>query len=301
MSTEPPVPSDDGAPDADAAYCATLDAVGEVLREQARSWAAQLRLVAQLDTLSRRARHGTAQFVQLEMAGSWQIGQLTATRWQWESERMHEALPLTLDMLERGDLLVHQATVLLQRTRHCTPEVARAVEASVLPAGAELIPADLTRRVDRAVLQVESEQPIRLRPSSGTRRLQPSATRSPSRCRTAWGLAGAVLTASSSPPGSRASTSSSGASAVPTANRGWSARQSSAAPTCSPPCPRWSWPAPPRTGRAPHRQPRGRERPVPVDPRPEQLAAQVVLNVHAPCRPCSTWAARPAPSTATDR
>lgn len=46
--------------DLDAAYCATLDAVGEVLREQARSWAAQLRQVAQLDTLSRRARHGTS-------------------------------------------------------------------------------------------------------------------------------------------------------------------------------------------------------------------------------------------------
>ena len=92
------------------------------------------------------------------MAGSWQIGQLTATRWQWESERMHDALPQTLAMLDRGDLLVHQATVLLHRTRHCTADVARAVEASVLPDGADLVPADLARRVDRAVLQIESEQ-----------------------------------------------------------------------------------------------------------------------------------------------
>lgn len=158
MSTEPAVSSQDEARDPDEAYVATLDAVTALLREQARSWAAQLRLVGQLDTLSHAARHGTAQFLQLEMAGSWQIGQLTATRWQWESERMHEALPRTLAMLERGDLLVHQATVLLHRTRHCTPEVARAVEAEVLPDGADLIPADLTRRVDRTVLRIESEQ-----------------------------------------------------------------------------------------------------------------------------------------------
>ena len=43
---------------------------------------------------------------------------------------MHDALPRTLAMLERGDLLVHQATVLLHRTRHCTTEVARILRAS---------------------------------------------------------------------------------------------------------------------------------------------------------------------------
>ncbi len=99
MSTDPLVPPDEPR-GSDAAYGAALDAVTELLREQARSWATQLRLVAELEVLARRARHGTAQFVQLEMSGSWQIGQLTATRWQWESERMHDALPRTLSMLE---------------------------------------------------------------------------------------------------------------------------------------------------------------------------------------------------------
>jgi len=183
----------DELPTADAAYCATLDEVTELLREQARSWARQLRLVAQLDTLSRRARHGTAQFVQLEMAGSWQIGQLTATRWQWESERVHDALPRTLAMLERGDLLVHQAVVLLHRTRHCTPDVARAVEASVLPAGAELVPADLTRRVDRAVLRIESEQADAAEQRHADAAAQRHTFAKP--LQDGMGLAGAVLTA----------------------------------------------------------------------------------------------------------
>ena len=54
-------------------------------------------------------------------------------------------------------LLEHQARVLLHRTRHCTVEVAQAVEVQVLPEAAPLCPADLARRVDRAVLRVEAE------------------------------------------------------------------------------------------------------------------------------------------------
>ncbi len=195
MPADPSVPAGDDQHDRDAAYCATLDAVSDVLREQARAWARQLRLVGQLDTLARGARTGTAQFVQLEMAGSWQIGQLTATRWQWESERMHDALPRTLAMLERGDLLVHQATVLLHRTRSCTPEVARAVEASVLPAGADLVPSDLSRLVDRTVLQVESEQADAA--AAEQRHAEAAAQRHTfaKPLQDGMGLAGAVLTA----------------------------------------------------------------------------------------------------------
>ncbi len=198
MSTRPTVAPDDEpcAPnDLDAAYCALLDEVAEELREQARSWARRLRLVARVEELSRRAPSGSVQFLQLEAAGSWQVGQLTATRWLWESERMHDALPRTLAMLDDGDLLVHQATVLLHRTRHCTPQVARAVEDRLLPAGAALVPSDLTRRVDRAVLQVESEQ------ADATAAEQRHADAAAERhtfakpLPDAMGLAGAVLTA----------------------------------------------------------------------------------------------------------
>ena len=117
-----------------------------------------LRLVAQVDVLARKAAQGTAQFVQLEMAGAWQVGQLTASRWLWESERMHDALPQTLAMLDA-------ATCSSTRRRCCCTAPATARRRSpgrsrrrLLPAGAALVPADLARRVDRAVLQVESEQ-----------------------------------------------------------------------------------------------------------------------------------------------
>jgi hypothetical protein len=142
----------------DAAQVAALDAVRERLVGDARSWAAQ---IDELTGIALRAEQSGAQVrrtLALELAGSWQIGQLTAERWLAEAERLAGALPLTLSMLRSGTLLRHQASVLLHQTASATTEVARAVEAQVLPAGAGLCPGDLRRRVDRVRLRIESEQ-----------------------------------------------------------------------------------------------------------------------------------------------
>lgn len=72
------------------------------------------------------------------------------------AERFRTHLPQTLLALEAGVLLVHQAGVLLHRTGHCTSQVARQVEAVVLPSAAGVCPADLRRQVDRAVLRAEA-------------------------------------------------------------------------------------------------------------------------------------------------
>ncbi len=85
--------------------------------------------------------------------------------------------------------------MLLQRTRHCSAEVARAVEAAVLPAGADLVPADLARRVDRAVLRIESEQ---AEASAAEQRHADAAAQRHTFAKPlqdGMGLAGAVLTA----------------------------------------------------------------------------------------------------------
>ena len=91
------------------------------------------------------------------MAGSWQVSQLTATRWDMEAERFERCLPQTLQALEAGCVLVHQARVLLHRTQHCAEAVAQAVEHEILPIAGGLCPSDLSKRVDRAVLRIESE------------------------------------------------------------------------------------------------------------------------------------------------
>ena len=150
------LPDDDVLSPEQAAQVRSLDAVHAALVAEAKSWAAR---IAELSALAARASKAGAQTrrtLALELAGSWKVGQLTAERWIAEAERFYDALPLTLSMLGAGTLLEHQATVLLHRTAECTPEVARAVEAAVLPDGAALCPSDLQRQVEQARLRIES-------------------------------------------------------------------------------------------------------------------------------------------------
>src|SRR5688572_27604864 len=138
MSTDP-VLDGELSPE-DAAQVASLDAVRDRLVADARSWAAQLEELSALAARAERAGPQVRRTLAMELAGSWQVGQLTAERWLGEAERFVDALPLTLSMLGSGGLLVHQAKVLLHRTKLATPQVARAVEAAVLPGGADLCP-----------------------------------------------------------------------------------------------------------------------------------------------------------------
>lgn len=75
--------------------------------------------IAQLNELAalsdRQQLAGVPQFRALELAGSWNVGQVTAERWLGEADRFATALPITLGMLETGALLCHQASVLLRR------------------------------------------------------------------------------------------------------------------------------------------------------------------------------------------
>src|SRR5687767_14256160 len=132
-----------------AAQVASLDAVHGSLVAEAQGWAARIEHCSALAARADKAGPQTCRTLALELAGSWKVGQLTAERWVAEAERFHDALPLTLSMLRAGDLLVHQAKKLLHGTTYCTPQVARAVEAQVLPAGAALCPSDLEREVKR--------------------------------------------------------------------------------------------------------------------------------------------------------
>jgi len=138
---------------------ALLDGVCSDLALDARSWGQRIRRVQRFAELCQAATaSGVEQFPQLELAAAWRIGQQTATRWLGEAEHFRTHLPQTLLALESGTLLVHQASALLHRTLHCTPSVALAVEAALLPTAAALCPSDLRKRVDKAVLRAESAQ-----------------------------------------------------------------------------------------------------------------------------------------------
>jgi hypothetical protein len=135
-----------------------LDASAESLRADARSLAARVRALHELIALSEHPDEpGERRFLELEVAGSCRVGQLTAGRWLGEAERYVTALPLTLSLLETGELLPLQATAVLHATSNVTPELARAAEAEVLPAGCALCPSDLKRKLTRVVLRLEAE------------------------------------------------------------------------------------------------------------------------------------------------
>ena len=137
-----------------------LDAVRAALEADARSWAAQVEATAGLVAASRSstAVSGERSFVELEIAGSWAVGQATATRLMVEAEHLTGCLPQTLAALSDGRLLVHQGRVLLHVTRHCDPGIARRVEAEVLASGgADLCPADLRATATAVLLRLESE------------------------------------------------------------------------------------------------------------------------------------------------
>jgi hypothetical protein len=141
------------------AQLAGIDAVDEGLAADARSWAAQLHTIIALAQRSAACPDPMdARFLVMELAGAWRISQLTAGRWVTDAERIGQALPITLQLLEQGRLYRHQAAVLLHRTRSCDAAIARAVEAELLPDAATLSPSDLAKAVDRAVLRLSSEQ-----------------------------------------------------------------------------------------------------------------------------------------------
>ena len=138
---------------------AALDDVRATLRDDARSWARQLRATAALTAAARAGGGADRAFVELEIAGSWSVGQATATRLMVEAEHMTACLPATLALLETGGLLVHQARVLLHLTRAADPELARQVELEVLAVDdvEVLCPADLRALATRVLLRLESE------------------------------------------------------------------------------------------------------------------------------------------------
>ncbi|TAL14942.1 MAG: HNH endonuclease [Frankiales bacterium] len=136
----------------------SLQAVADDLAADARSWARQLTEIATMAWRAQQAGGSASRELPMELAGSWQISQLTAERWIGEAERFRDALPLTLELLGEGRLLRHQAVAVRQELDPCTPEIARATEAEVLPAGAELCPTDLRRQLKRVRLRIEREQ-----------------------------------------------------------------------------------------------------------------------------------------------
>ena len=140
-----------------AAQNTALDALRGREATRAQLFAGDVRLLVELGELvPGQARWSELeQFVDLELAGTLVLGRTAATNRFCDAVRLAAALPVTVRLLEAGTLFVHQALMVLRKTRNCPEEVSRLVESRVLPECLGLCPADLGRRVETEVLKVE--------------------------------------------------------------------------------------------------------------------------------------------------
>ena len=128
---------------------------------EARRFAEDVDRLVRLERLSVRGG-STERGLELELAGTLRIGQQAAALRLADARRLHDALPLTLGCLSTGALLLPQARIVLDETRHCSDLVAAAAERRVL-AGlgrdelAGWTARRLRSRLKAAVLAVEAE------------------------------------------------------------------------------------------------------------------------------------------------
>jgi hypothetical protein len=94
----------------------------------------------------------------MDVAGSCDVSQLTASSWLDDAEHLVHRLPGTLALLEAGELLLPQAQVLITETRGLSAEACAQVEERVLPTAVRRTPARLRDHVRRAVLALDAEQ-----------------------------------------------------------------------------------------------------------------------------------------------
>ncbi len=98
---------------------------------EAARYAEDVDRLVRLERLSLRSG-STERGLEMELAGTLRIGQQAAALRLGDARRLTDALPLTLAALGTGALLVPQARIVLEETRHCTEPVAAAAERRVL-------------------------------------------------------------------------------------------------------------------------------------------------------------------------
>lgn len=141
-----------------------LEELTEMQRTRARAFAAESRVLARLE--SRTSREGWQakspyESLVLEVAGSCLIGQRAASDRIDDATHLVRQLPVLLDELEAGRVLLPQARVLIDETRPCTPAVCAEVESRVRVAAQTLAPGPLRQRVRALILAVDSEEAAR--------------------------------------------------------------------------------------------------------------------------------------------
>ena len=99
---------------------------------------------------------GVSEFFPDELAHVLNLGRGTAAFRARRARTWQESLPATLDAMKRGRIDERRAGVLADALQHAKPELARAVEAGLLPEAADLSLAELRRRALAALAELDA-------------------------------------------------------------------------------------------------------------------------------------------------
>jgi hypothetical protein len=148
----------------DPVWDETLDELVEVQRERGRGFAREARLLARLEAKTTRAgwrAEWPYDSLILEVAGSCLIGQNAASERIDSAVHLVRRLPVLLDELDAGRVLLPQARVLIEETRQCSAAVCAEVESRIRTDAQTLAPGALRRRVRALVLAVDADEAAR--------------------------------------------------------------------------------------------------------------------------------------------
>jgi hypothetical protein len=148
----------------DPVWDATCDELAEIQRGRGREFARESRLLARLEAKTTRGDWQAEEpydSLVMEVAGTCLIGQNAAAARIEAAVQLVRNLPVLLDELDAGRVLLPQARVLIEETKPCTPEVCAEVESRIMAEAATLLPGVLRRRVRALILAVDADEAAR--------------------------------------------------------------------------------------------------------------------------------------------
>ena len=143
---------------------AALDELADLQRSKARQFAAEARVLARLEVGTTRGdwqAEAPYDSLLLDVAGTALIGQQAAHARIEQAVHLVRRLPRLLDELDRGQVWVPQARVVIEETLHLSPTVCVEVEARIADGARTCAPGPLRRTVRALILAVDAEEAAR--------------------------------------------------------------------------------------------------------------------------------------------
>jgi hypothetical protein len=141
-----------------------LDALAAVQRGRAANFAAEARVLARLEAKTQRAgwqAEAPYDSLVMDVAGTCLIGQNAASERIDAAVHLVQKLPVLLDELDAGRVLLPQARVLIEETKACSTQICAEVEARSRIDAQTMAPGPLRRRVRALVLAIDAEEAAR--------------------------------------------------------------------------------------------------------------------------------------------